>query len=223
MDERPHERGGRSRDFKRAAIRIPGSPRGDAKKDERGQVCQGPKSWSKPQRPRASCCKQQEDHGERDKTEQRVRGEAQHPVRINKLRQAANLDCDEATQDIASVPALIHGRVPRFLIIAPERGYNWSMMLSPALVGALRSFNGMDPMTRCGMLPMVDGAGLLNRVMSSSPNPTPALEAAGSSPSPKEAELSARTKREIIEEAGDSIQNARVDPYVFSPPGMDMS
>ena len=96
------------------------------------------------------------------------------------------------------------------------------MTLTSALVGALRSFNGMDPMTRCGMLPLVDGADFLQRV-SSSPNPTPALEAAGSSPSPKEAELSARTKREIIEETGDSIQNARVDPYVFSPPGMDMS
>lgn len=70
---------------------------------------------------------------------------------------------------------------------------------------------------------MVDGADFLKRVMSSSPNQTPALEAAGSSPSPKEAELSARTKRQIIEETGDSIQNARVDPYVFSPPGMDMS
>jgi hypothetical protein len=142
---------------------------------------------------------------------------------MDELRQAANLECDEAAQDIRSACALIHGRVPRFFIIAPEQGYNWSMTLSPALVGALRSFNTMDPMTRCGMLPMVDGADFLQRVMSSSPNPTPALEAAGSSPSPKEAELSARTKREIIEETGDSIQNARVDPYVFSPPGMDMS
>ena len=110
-----------------------------------------------------------------------------------------------------------------FSSIAPKRGYNGSMTLSSALVGALRSFNGMDPVTRCGMLPVVDGADFLNRVMSSSPNQTPALEAAESSPSPKEAELSARTKREIIEEAGDSIQNARVDPYAFSPPGMDMS
>ena len=223
MDERPGKRGGGRRDFKLAVIRPPGSPRGDAKEDERGQVCHGPKSWSKPKRPRAPCCKQQQRHGECNVTEQRVRGEAQHPVRLDELRQAANLECDEAAQDIRSACALIHDRVPRFLIIAPERGYNWSMTLSSALVGALRSFNGMDPMTRCGMLPMMDGSDFLQRVMSAPPNQTPALEAAGSSPSPKEAELSARTKREIIEEAGDSIQNARVDPYVFSPPGMDMS
>lgn len=122
MDERPHERGGRGRDFKRAVIRIPGSPHGDAEEDERGQVCQGPKSWSKPQRPRASCCKQQEDHGERDVTEQRVRGEAQHPVRIDERRQAANLECDEAAQDIASVPALVHDRLPRFLQYSAQAG-----------------------------------------------------------------------------------------------------
>ena len=97
------------------------------------------------------------------------------------------------------------------------------MTLASALVGALRSFNNMDPTTRSGMLPIVDGVDFLDRVMSSSPNQTPALKAARSSPSQKEAELSSTTKRDIVEEAGDSIQKARVDPYVFSPPGMDIS
>ena len=122
VDERPGKRGGGRRDFKLAVIRPPGSPRGDAKEDERGQVCPGPKSWSKHQRPRASCCKQQEDHGERDVTEQRVRGEAQYPVRIYERRQAANLECDEAAQDIASVPALVHDRLPRFLQYSAQAG-----------------------------------------------------------------------------------------------------
>lgn len=122
MDERPRERGGRGRDFKRAVTRLPGSPRGDTKEDERGQVCQRPKSWSKPVGPCASCCKQQEDQAERDVTEQGMRGDAQHPVRIDKLRQAANLECDEAAQDIASVSALVHDRLPRFLQYSAQAG-----------------------------------------------------------------------------------------------------
>ena len=83
----------------------------------------------------------------------------------------------------------------------------------------------MDPMTRSGMLPIVDGVDFLGRVMSSPPNHTPAPEAPGSSPPQKDAELPARTKlpNAIVEGAEDSIQNATVDPYVFSPPGMGMS
>ena len=122
MDERPCERGGRGGDFKRAVIRLPSSPCGDAKEDERGQVCPGPKSWSKPVRPRDPCCKQQEDYGERYVTEQGMRGEAQHPVRIDKLRQAANLECDEAAQDVGSALALVHGRVPRFIHDSAQAG-----------------------------------------------------------------------------------------------------
>lgn len=152
-----------------------------------------------------------------------MRCEAEHLIGMDKPRHAADLERDEAAKNIGSVSALFHGCVPRILIIALEWGYNWSMTLASALVGALRSFNNMDPMTRSGMFPIVDGVDFLDRVMSSSPNQTPALEAAGSSPSQKEVELSSKTKRDIVEEAGDSIQNARVDPYVFSPPGMDIS
>lgn len=83
------------------------------------------------------------------------------------------------------------------------------MTLSSALVGALKSFNEMDPMTRAGMFPITDGAGFLNRI--------------ASSPAPQRTGGSLQTKREIVEAAGDSIQNAKVDPYVFSPPGMDIS
>ena len=83
----------------------------------------------------------------------------------------------------------------------------------------------MDPMTRSGMLPIVDGVDFLGRVMSSPPNHTPALEAAGGSPPQKDSELPSKTKlpNAIVEGAEDAIQNATVDPYVFSPPGMGMS
>ena len=51
-----------------------------------------------------------------------MRGEAQHPVRIDKLRQAANLECDEAAQDVGSALALVHGRVPRFIHDSAQAG-----------------------------------------------------------------------------------------------------
>jgi len=96
------------------------------------------------------------------------------------------------------------------------------MTLSSALLGALKSFNEMDPMARSGMLPVADGLDFLNRVMSS-PSDQTRVSAGGSSPAQREIELSSKTKRQMVEAAGDSIQNAKMDPYVFSPPGMDLS
>jgi hypothetical protein len=84
------------------------------------------------------------------------------------------------------------------------------MTLSSELVGALKSFNERDPLARAGMFPITDGTGFLNRVML----PTNQPEVAGSSE---------ETPRNLAEEASDSIQNAKLDPYVFSPPGMDLS
>jgi len=55
--------------------------------------------------------------------------------------------------------------------------------------------------------------------MSSPSNQSQAV-AGSNSPLPEEAAIS-RTQRELVEEAGDSIQNAKLDPYVFSPPGID--
>lgn len=68
-------------------------------------------------------------------------------------------------------------------------------------------------MTRAGMLPIVDGTDFLNRVMSSPSNRSRTVAETSSPP---------ETKRELVEQAGDSIQNAKLDPYVFSPPGMDL-
>lgn len=79
----------------------------------------------------------------------------------------------------------------------------------------------MDPMTRAGMLPIVDGVAFLNRVMSSPSNRSRTVSETGSAP-PEEDGISSQTKRELVEQAGDSIQNAKLDPYVFSPPGMDL-
>jgi hypothetical protein len=99
--------------------------------------------------------------------------------------------------------------------------YNWCMTLSSALVGALKSFNEMDPMTRSGILPIADGLDFLNRAMSSPSNQTRAA-AQESSSARRELELSKR-KGQMIEAAGDLMENAKVDPYVFAPPGMDLS
>lgn len=137
---------------------------------------------------------------------------------MNKVRHAANLECDKDTQKVSSIPALAHAALG-FLIIAPDPVYNWSMTLSSALVGALRSFNRMDPLARAGMLPIADGADFVKRVMSSPSNQSQAP--AGSGSPPLDGAAVSQTHRELVEEAGDSIQNAKLDPYVFSPPGMD--
>ena len=76
-------------------------------------------------------------------------------------------------------------------------------------------------MTRSGMLPIADGLDFLNRVTSSPSNQT-AVGAGGSSPAQRQIELASRTKGQMIEAAGDSIENAKVDPYVFAPPGIEL-
>ena len=43
------------------------------------------------------------------------------------------------------------------------------MMLSPSLVGTLRTFNQMDPATRSGMLPVRDGAAFAEKVLTMPP------------------------------------------------------
>ena len=51
------------------------------------------------------------------------------------------------------------------------------MMLSPSLVGTLRTFNQMDPATRSGMLPVRDGAAFGEKVLTMTPpqaHPAPA-------------------------------------------------
>ena len=95
------------------------------------------------------------------------------------------------------------------------------MTLSSALVGALKSFNERDPMTRSGMLPVTDGLAFLNRAVSPPSDQSPAVPGRGSLPR-GETEVASQAKRELIEGASDSLQKAKLDPYVFSPPGMDI-
>ena len=45
------------------------------------------------------------------------------------------------------------------------------MMLSPSLVGTLRTFNQMDPATRSGMLPVRDGRAFGAKVLTMTPPP----------------------------------------------------
>lgn len=162
--------------------------------------------------------KPQERDSEADVGEQRVCGKTKHLRRVDKIRHAANLERDKDTQKVSSIPALAHAALG-FLIIAPAPVYNWSMTLSSALVGALRSFNRMDPMARAGMLPIADGSDFVKRVMSSPSNQSQAP--AGSGSPPLDGAAVSQTQRELVEEAGESIQKAKLDPYVFSPPGMD--
>ena len=162
--------------------------------------------------------KPQEDDSEADVGEQRVCGKTKHLCRVDKIRHAANLERDKDAQGVSSASALAHA-VLGFPIIVPASVYNWSMTLSSALVGALRSFNRMDPMARAGMLPIADGSDFVKRVMSSPSNQSQAP--AGSGSPPLDGAAVSQTQRELVEEAGESIQKAKLDPYVFSPPGMD--
>src|ERR1035437_7202073 len=60
--------------------------------------------------------------------------------------------------------------------------YNGAMMLSPSLVGTLRTFNQMDPAARSGMLPVRDGAAFAEKVLTMSPSQTG--RAPGGTPGP---------------------------------------
>jgi len=120
------------------------------------------------------------------------------------------------------------------------------MMLSPSLVGTLRTFNQMDPATRSGMLPVRDGTAFGAKVLTMTPpqaHPPPAGPASlQDSPNPLEAEVLAAHRKQadaplapkaghplegevgnpvdpetLTSEAGDKIKTARFDPYAFSP------
>ena len=120
------------------------------------------------------------------------------------------------------------------------------MMLSPSLVGTLRTFNQMDPATRSGMLPVRDGRAFGAKVLTMTPppeHPAPAGPAslqdssnsleAGVLAAPREqadAHLAPKAAHPLeggagnpadpetlASEAGDKIKEARFDPYAFSP------
>jgi hypothetical protein len=121
------------------------------------------------------------------------------------------------------------------------------MMLSPSLVGTLRTFNQMDPATRSGMLPLRDGTAFGTKVLTMTPpqaHPVPAGPASlQDSSNSLEAEVLAAHREQadaplalkaghplegeagkpvdpktLASEAGDKIKKARFDPYAFSPP-----
>ena len=121
------------------------------------------------------------------------------------------------------------------------------MMLSPSLVGTLRTFNQMDPATRSGMLPVRDGRAFGAKVLTMTPPPAHPAPAGPASPQDSSNSLEAgvlAAPREqadthlalkaahplegeagnpvdpetLASEAGDKIKEARFDPYAFSPP-----
>jgi hypothetical protein len=121
------------------------------------------------------------------------------------------------------------------------------MMLSPSLVGTLRTFNQMDPATRSGMLPVRDGTAFGAKVLAMTPpqaHPAPAgLASLQDSSNSLEAEVLAAHRKQadasfapkaghpiegevgnpldpeiLASEAGDKIKEASFDPHAFSPP-----
>ena len=121
------------------------------------------------------------------------------------------------------------------------------MMLSPSLVGTLRTFNQMDPATRSGMLPVRDGRAFGAKVLTMTPppeHPAPtgpaslqdssnSLEAGVLAAPREQAEAHLALKaahplevevgnpvdpKTLTSETGDKIKKARFDPYAFSPP-----
>ena len=120
-------------------------------------------------------------------------------------------------------------------------------MLSPSLVGTLRTFNQMDPATRSGMLPVRDGRAFGAKVLTMTPpraHPAPtgpaslqdssnSLEAGVLAAHREQADAPVARKaghplegevgnpvgpQALASEAGDKIKEARFDPYAFSPP-----
>jgi hypothetical protein len=120
------------------------------------------------------------------------------------------------------------------------------MMLSPSLVGTLRTFNQMDPATRSGMLPVRDGAAFGEKVLTmpprqahpaargtaSLPDSSNSLEAQASAAHREQADAPLAPKaghpldgevgnpvdpKTLASEAGDKIKKARFYPYAFSP------
>jgi hypothetical protein len=125
--------------------------------------------------------------------------------------------------------------------------YNGAMMLSPSLVGTLRTFNQMDPAARSGMLPVRDGAAFAEKVLTMPPSQAHSVPTGTTrlqdSMNPSEAGVLAARRapadarsvpeavpeierevgnpmdpKTLASEAGDEIKKARFDPYAFSPP-----
>ena len=121
------------------------------------------------------------------------------------------------------------------------------MMLSPSLVGTLRTFNQMDPATRSCMLPVRDGRAFGAKVLAMTPppeHPAPtgpaslqdssnSLEAGVLAAPREQADTHLALKaahpleggagnpvdpKTLTSETGDKIKKARFDPYAFSPP-----
>ena len=119
-------------------------------------------------------------------------------------------------------------------------------MLSPSLVGMLRTFNQMDPATRSGMLPVRDGTAFGAKVLTMTPPPEHPAPAGPASPQDSSNSLEAEVlaahceqaeapfapkaghalegevgnptvPKTLASEAGDKIKEARFDPYAFSP------
>ena len=84
------------------------------------------------------------------------------------------------------------------------------MKLAAAMFETLKAFNGLDPVSRAGLFPIRDVASFNEKVM----------ELGGKGLVMGRFGQSLEAVAEHVNPAAESV---RVDPYTFSPPGMDMS
>jgi hypothetical protein len=78
------------------------------------------------------------------------------------------------------------------------------MRLSSALLEALKSFNGLNLAARAETLPATDGIAAANRILASKAS-------------------SEVSKQQFPASIGESVEKAKVDPYLFSPPDLRVS
>ena len=84
------------------------------------------------------------------------------------------------------------------------------MKLSAAVMEALKAFGGLDPASRPGLFPIRDGASFREKVM----------ELAREGPA---VERTAQPLQAVVDHLSPAAESVRIDPYAFSPPGMELS
>ena len=83
------------------------------------------------------------------------------------------------------------------------------MKLSAAMMEALKAFSGLEPASRPGLFPIRDGTAFRDNVM----------KLAREGPSKRYSQ----PLQSVAEQLSPAAESVRVDPYAFSPPGVEMS
>ena len=78
------------------------------------------------------------------------------------------------------------------------------------MMETLNAFSGLDPASRSGLIPIRDGAAFREKVMELAQG-APVTQRIG------------QPFQAVAEHLGSASESARVDPYAFSPPSVEMS